>query len=104
LYEEVQQAFAHAQQTGIWKGSYSVQNIQEYWAEGTQFWFNSNMAYKRGALVIVNDADLRAYDAQLYNVLGQVYGRSHHLRADVFYMHPARMNSRPVPEDGSEAC
>jgi hypothetical protein len=104
LYAEVEAAYAHAQTLGLWKGSYSAQDIQEYWAEGTQFWFNSNMAYKRGRLVVVNARDLEAYDPQLYAALAKVYPRSHHIGADVFYMHPARMNSRPVPADGSEQC
>jgi len=104
LYEQVQAAFEHSRSLGLWKGSYSAQNVQEYWAEGTQFWFNSNMAYKRGALVVVNSPDLKAYDPQLYDALAKVYPASHHLRADLFYMHPARMNSRTLPADGSEQC
>ncbi len=104
LYARVQAAYDGARREGLWKGSYSVQNLQEYWAEGTQFWFNSNMAYRRGALSIVDDVDLKRYDPRLYAALAKVYPPSHHIAADVFYRHPARMNSRPVPEDGSEVC
>jgi hypothetical protein len=104
LYAEVQVAFRDAQQKGLWKGSYSATNLQEYWAEGVQFWFNSNMAYKRGDLVIVNASDLQAYDAPLYDALAKVFAPTHRIAADVFYMHPARMNSRPLPADGSEQC
>jgi hypothetical protein len=104
LYAEVQIAFQDAQQKGLWKGSYSTTNIQEYWAEGTQLWFNSGMAYKRGDLVIVNASDLRVYDAPLYEALAKVFAPNHRISADVFYMHSARMNSRPLPADGIEQC
>jgi hypothetical protein len=104
LHAQVELAFAHAMKWGIWKGAYSAQNIDEYWAEGTQFWFNSNMAYKRGTLTVLNADDLKSYDPMLYNALSQVYPASHRILADVFYMHPARMKSRPVPEDGADKC
>ncbi len=103
-YSDVQAAFENAQGKGLWKGSYSATNIQEYWAEGAQFWFNSNMAYKRGRLVIVNAQDLKQYDPALYGALGNVFSPTHRIAADAFYMHPARMNSRPLPADGTEQC
>lgn len=104
LYGEVETAYANAQAQGLWKGSYGFVTLQEYWAEGTQFWFNSNMAYKRGKLVVVNAPDVKRYDPALYQALAKVYPASHHIRSDVFYMHPARMNAQPVPEDGHEVC
>ena len=105
LYAEVQAAYDHAKQAGLWKGSYSINTLQEYWAEGVQFWFNSNMAYRRApSLTVLNDADLQRYDPMLWNALAQVYAPSHHLAADVFWMSPARMNSAVIPEDGHEVC
>ena len=105
LHAEVEAAYAHARQAGLWKGSYSINTLQEYWAEGVQFWFNSNMAYRRApSLTILNDADLKAYDPMLWRALAQVYPPSHHIAADVFWMSPARMNSAIIPEDGHEVC
>lgn len=105
LYAEVQAAFGHAKANGLWKGSYSINTLQEYWAEGVQFWFDSNMAYRRApSLTILGDADLKAYDAMLWKALAQVYAPSHHIAADVFWMSPERMNSPVVPEDGHEVC
>ncbi len=105
LYAEVGAAYDNAKATGLWKGSYAMQNVQEYWAEGAQFWFNSNVAYKRGAaLVILNAADMQAYDPTLYRALARIFSASHRIAADAFYMHPARINSHAVPEDGSEVC
>jgi hypothetical protein len=105
LYAEVDAAYAHAKAAGLWKGSYSINTLQEYWAEGVQFWFNSNMAYRRApSLTILSDADLKRYDPMLWEALAQVYSPSHHLAADVFWMNPARMNSPTIPEDGHEVC
>jgi hypothetical protein len=105
LYAEVEAAYAHAKAAGLWKGSYSINTLQEYWAEGVQFWFNSNMAYRRApSLVILTDEDLKRYDPMLWAALAQVYSPSHHLAADVFWMSPARMNSPLIPEDGHEVC
>ncbi len=105
LYAEVQAAYEHAKQIGLWKGSYSINTLQEYWAEGVQFWFNSNMAYRRApSLTVLNDADLQRYDPMLWNALAQVYSPSHHLAADVFWMSPARINTPLIPEDGHEVC
>jgi hypothetical protein len=105
LYAEVQTAYAHAQRTGLWKGSYSINTLQEYWAEGVQFWFDSNMAYRRApSRTILGDADLKRYDPMLWDALAQVYSPSHHIQADVFWMSPERMNSPLIPEDGHEVC
>lgn len=105
LYAQVEAAYAHATKTGLWKGSYSVTTLQEYWAEGAQFWFNSNLAYRRApSLTILNAADMKAYDPMLWDVLAQVYSPSHHLAADVFWMNPVRIGSPLIPEDGHEVC
>ena len=105
LYKQVEAAYAHAQATGLWKGSYSINTLQEYWAEGVQFWFDSNMAYRRApSLTILNDADLKAYDPMLWSALARVYSPAHRIAADVFWMNPARMNTAVVPEDGHEVC
>jgi hypothetical protein len=105
LYAEVEAAYEHAKANGLWKGSYSINTLQEYWAEGVQFWFDSNMAYRRApSLTVLSDADMKAYDPMLWNALTQVYSPSHHIAADVFWMSPARMNSQIVPEDGHEVC
>jgi hypothetical protein len=105
LYAEVEAAYEHARQAGLWKGSYSINTLQEYWAEGVQFWFDSNMAYRRApSLTVLNHDDLKRYDPMLWDALAQVYSPSHHLAADVFWMSQARMNSQIIPEDGHEVC
>jgi len=105
LYREVEAAYAHAKTEGLWKGSYSVNTLQEYWAEGVQFWFDSNMAYRRApSLTVLNHDDLQRYDPMLWAALAQVYPPSHRLKADVFWMSPVRIKAPIVPEDGHEVC
>ncbi|UDF05527.1 glycoside hydrolase [Asticcacaulis sp. AND118] len=96
LMRRVDAAFQNAKAKGLWRAAYMALNVDEYWAEGTQFWFNSNMAYRLDALVVVDDADLKHHDPPLYAVLAEVYGRNHHIRGDAFYRHAARLNSRPA--------
>ncbi len=98
----IERAYENAMATGLWKGAYSSQNTHEYWAEGTQFWFNSNMAYKIGDIVIATAAAMRDYDPTLYNVLDQVYRSDHRIPMDVFHMHPARVDSAPA--DAEHRC
>jgi len=102
LMHRIEAAFDNAKAKGLWRAAYMALNVDEYWAEGTQFWFNSNMAYKRDDLVVVNDDDLKRHDPGLYGVLAEVYGRNHHIRGDAFYRHAARLNSRPA--DLSNDC
>jgi hypothetical protein len=105
LYARVEAAYAHAKAAGLWQGSYAMTNLQEYWAEGVQFWFDDNMAYKRlPSLTIVNHQDLQRYDRPLWEALAQVFPASHHIASDVFWMSPARMASQPIPADGHELC
>ncbi|MCH8686654.1 glycoside hydrolase [Pedomonas mirosovicensis] len=100
LYQRVQKAYDAAMEKGLWKYSYSAVTIQEYWAEGTQYWFNSNKVFKSNGVTVASDEDLRRYDPALYAVLGEVYGDRHHIKADVFYLHPARFNVPSIPKNG----
>ena len=92
LYAAVERAYAAAGKAGRWKGDYAAVTIQEYWAEGTQYWFNTNMLARLDDGAIVSDADLRAYDRPLAAALARAYGDRHRILADVFYRHPARLD------------
>jgi len=92
LYRAAQAAFAGAKAKGKWKGDYAAVTLQEYWAEGTQFWFNDNKLARLDEGPVVSDEDLKRYDPALYAVLGRVYGGRHRLAGDPYYKHPARMN------------
>jgi len=85
LAEAIEKAYLDAMALGLWKGHYASNNSGEYWAEGTQFWFWSNYAYKDGEKTIYSPADLRSYDPGLYELLSRVYTSSHQLPLDAFY-------------------
>ena len=95
LFARLRSAYRLAIDAGRWKGDYAAVTIQEYWAEGTQFWFNSNMVSRLGDGTILSDEDLKRYDPALHAALGEVYGSRHLIRADRFYRHMARLEVAP---------
>ena len=100
LYRRVEEAYAQAKEAGLWEYSYATTTVQEYWAEGSQFWFNSNNAYKYGDTVVLTSEDLQRYDPALAAVLRAAYGDRHRIAADVFHNHPARLAHAPIPAGG----
>lgn len=104
LYAEVQKAYRKAIAKGLWKGEYASTTIQEYWAVGTQFWFNTAKAARIDGRTILSHRHLAVYDPRLYRLLGAVYGLKHRLKADVYYKHPARVPQGPLPQSTAEAC
>lgn len=104
LYAQVAAAYAAAQEKGLWTGEYGSTTIQEYWAEGTQFWFNSNKLAVVDGVRILSDADLARHDPALAAVLRAVYGERHRLPGDPFYNHSARIPPGPIPKSTAEVC
>ena len=104
LYERVAAAYANALANDLWFEEYTTTTMQEYWAEGTQFWFNSNRLQAFDGRRILNARDLADYDPQIYAVLAEAYGDSHELESDPFYMHPARVPPGPPPLNTAEVC
>ena len=104
LYGRIEAAYEAAQAEGRWHNEYALTSVDEYWAEGSQFWFNSNrLAVMDGQRVLDHD-DLARYDPALYAVLGEAYGDNHQLAGDPFYRHPARVPPGPIPENTAEVC
>ena len=71
---------------------YAETNANEYWAEGTQWWFWSNFEWFDAETRLQTPDDLKAYDPRLYDLLDRVYV-DHHIPMDVFYsrnIKPAR--------------
>ena len=104
LSRRVDEAYAHALATGLWKDEYASTNVDEYWAEGTQFWFDSNKLAAFDGRQILDHADFAAYDPALYAALGEAYGPGHHLAGDPFWMSPARVPPGPIPRNTAEVC
>jgi hypothetical protein len=104
LYREVERAYADALKAGRWKREYASTTIGEYWAEGSQFWFNSNRIAIFDGRQVLSDENLKAYDPALYAVLGKAYGTTHHLNADPFYLSDARVPPGSLPANTAEVC
>ncbi len=104
LYARVQAAYDNAIASDLWLNEYTTTTIQEYWAEGTQFWFDSNRLQAFDGRRILNHQDLAAYDPQLYAALTEAYGTRHRLDGDPFWQHPARVPPGPLPENTAEVC
>ncbi len=104
LYARVEAAYGHALEAGLWKDEYTTTTVQEYWAEGTQFWFDSNRIQAFGGRIVLDHQDLEAYDPALYAALAEAYGASHRLKSDPFHESPARVPPGPLPENTAEVC
>lgn len=104
LYVKLEAAYAAAKRAGFWRDEYTMTTIDEYWAEGSQFWFDSHKLQVFDGRRILNHEDLAAYDPALYAVLGDVYGSSHRLAGDPFWKHPARVPPGPPPRNTAEVC
>ena len=104
LYQEVERAYRDALRRGLWRDEYASTTVQEYWAEGTQFWFDSNRLQVFDGRRILNHADLQDYDPALYAVLAQAYGDNHVLPSDPFHLSDARVPPGPVPRNTAEVC
>ncbi|MBB3035121.1 glycoside hydrolase [Alteriqipengyuania lutimaris] len=104
LYADVEAAYAHALANDLWLNEYATTTVQEYWAEGSQIWFESNRLTVVDGTRILDRADLAAYDPALYSVLARAYGDTTRLAADPFYRHPARVPAGPIPENTAEVC
>lgn len=104
LYAAVERAYRAALAAGRWRDEYAATNIGEYWAEGTQFWFESNRLAAFDSRRILSAEDLKAYDPPLYAALARVYGGGHRLTGDPFHRHPARVPPGPPPRNTAEVC
>ena len=104
LFAEVEAAYANALANDLWLNEYATTTLQEYWAEGTQIWFNSNRLVVVDGRRVLNHSDLEAYDPALYAALSQVYPADHRLKSDPFWMSMARIPPGPPPENTAEEC
>lgn len=104
LHARVERAYRDALANGRWKDDYAATSLHEYWAEGSQFWFDSNRLAAFEGVRILNHDDLARYDPALYDALRAVYGARHRLSADPFHRHPARVPPGPLPRNTAEVC
>jgi hypothetical protein len=70
----IRRAYANAVSKGLYpSGIYMMANAQEYWAEGTQTWFEVTVRSDVNGGFNTR-AKLKAHDPDLAAILGQVYG------------------------------
>lgn len=84
LYRAIVAAYAAAKKANKYAGQYAINTVEEYWAEGSQWWFGTNDAFRDGDHLIQSKEDLKKYDPDLYDVLKQVY-MTEPITADVYH-------------------
>ncbi len=73
---QLQAAFNNAISKNLWTNTYARSEVREYWAEGVQCWFNSNLEAipTNGVHNEINTkAELQTYDPTLYNLISQYF-------------------------------
>jgi hypothetical protein len=74
---ELGAAYQDAMSKGLFKNTYAATNIDEYWAEGVQDWFDSNLKAKPANGIhneIGTRSELKTYDPALATLLAKVFG------------------------------
>ena len=72
--DRLQAMFDVAVEKGLWKDTYAITNRAEYWAEGTQSWFDTNRANDDQHNHVDTRDKLKAYDPSLAVLLTEIYG------------------------------
>lgn len=65
--------YESAMEKGLWKGTYASSNKEEYWAEGTQSWFNTNRENDAQHNHVSKRGILKEYDPDLAELLTEIY-------------------------------
>jgi hypothetical protein len=104
LFAEIQVAYDAAKAKGLYKDTagreqYAINTPAEYFAEGTQWWFWSNIEFYDGTTKarVQSPEDLKAYDPALFGILSRIYA-GHQIPADVYHgknLRPARAPGLP---------
>ena len=76
LLKEFTGIYDSAIQQGLWENTYAGSNLQEYWAEGVQSYFNANAQSVLGDGVhnhVNTRAELAEYDPALYAFISRIF-------------------------------
>lgn len=73
---QIEECFKNSIDHNIWEGTYASTNVNEYWAEGVQSWFNTNRENDRDHAWINTREELKKADPQLANLIEKTLGNS----------------------------
>ena len=74
--KNIEKCFKQAIQKKIWAGTYASTNVNEYWAEGVQSWFNTNRENDRDHGKINTRQELKEEDPSLAALIKNTLGES----------------------------
>ena len=69
-------AYQNALDNGLFENTYAAENVEEYWAEGVQSWFNSNLESDppNGLHNSINTrGELESHDPALYALISRIF-------------------------------
>jgi hypothetical protein len=66
-------AYVAALSRDLWNGTFAIRNEDEYWAEGTQDWYDVNLCDDWQHNAIHTRDQVRSYDPQLWHLLSTIY-------------------------------
>jgi hypothetical protein len=79
------EAYDAAGRAGLWRGTYAGSNYHEYWAVGTQCWFDCSRTNDSDHNAVGTRVEIKKYDPRLAALLASVYGEG-----DWRYLRPAQ--------------
>lgn len=78
LASRISSAYNNAKSKNLWSNTYAATNVEEYFAEATQSWFDCNQKGPIGGNGIHNNIRtrdlLKAYDQTIAQIMAEVYG------------------------------
>lgn len=69
-------AYDDALAKGLWKGTYAATDVQEYWAEGLQSWFDTNRHDDNVHNHVHTRAQLKEYDPGLAALIAEAFPKN----------------------------
>lgn len=74
--DRVRAAYRKALDAGLWQGTYAANDVEEYWAEGVQDWFDNNRENDAQHNHVNTRAELKDYDPELAALCAAVFGET----------------------------
>jgi cyclophilin family peptidyl-prolyl cis-trans isomerase len=72
--DRVRAAYGRAMEAGLWRRTYAATDVEEYWAEGVQNWFDNNRQNDAQHNAVNTRVELKEYDPALAALCAEVFG------------------------------